>query len=102
WASTVSRKGKRSRWGSRNVGSPEKRNAARSLSSTATVLLIRGIAQINKSGFAYLRRRGDWSPVRGGTLAPWRFVGTQSGCLQRLAARDGFPPRTWSLPLNTG
>jgi hypothetical protein len=55
----VYRDGKPSRYASRNVGSPEKRNAARSLSSTATVLQIRGIAQINKSGFAYLRRRGD-------------------------------------------
>jgi len=44
----LSRDGKASRYASRNVGSPEKRNAARSLSSTATVLHIRGIAQINK------------------------------------------------------
>jgi hypothetical protein len=53
------RDGKPSRSASRNVGSPEKRNAAGGLSSTATVLQIRGIAQINKSGFTYLRRRGD-------------------------------------------
>src|SRR5437899_6042815 len=39
---------------------------------------------------------------RRGNLAPLRFFRTQSGCLQRLAARDDFPPRTWSLPLNTG
>jgi hypothetical protein len=31
-----------------NFGSPEKRNAARGLTSTATVLQIRGIAPINK------------------------------------------------------
>jgi hypothetical protein len=58
-AAIVNRDGTPSRSASRNVGSPEKRNAARSLTSTATVLLIRGIAQINKSGFSYLRRRGD-------------------------------------------
>ena len=54
----VSRDGKPSRYASRNVGSPEKRNAARNPSSTATVLQIRGIAQINKSRLCVLAAAG--------------------------------------------
>jgi len=41
------------------IVNPEKRRAAQNLALIAAVLLIRGIAQINKQGFAYLWRRGD-------------------------------------------
>jgi hypothetical protein len=41
------------------IVNPEKRRAAQNLSLFAAVLLVRGIAPINKRGFTYLWRRGD-------------------------------------------
>ena len=78
------------------VGSPEKRNAAQSLSLIAAVLQVRSIAQINWSGLAFLRRWGDRQADRRG-LSLRDVFSNPDGLTPRPAARDVFPPPTWSL-----